>query len=236
MGTVYAGTSGWAYASWKPGFYPARLGAAKFLSHYSSRLNSVEANYTFRRLPSEQLLSRWIEATPPDFKFAVKAHFRITHSRRLRNAAGAVRDFLVSIEPLREAERLGPVLFQLPPNRKLDLKLLEDFLAGLPRDFRFAFEFRDASWFNDDVFGALCRANAALCLAESEDLETPNVTTADFSYLRLRKEKYSLRARKEVDAKVEKLARRGDVFVYFKHGETPKGARYAIRLLKTTGA
>ena len=232
MGNIYAGTSGWAYSRWKPGFYPAKLSPARFLNYFSTRLNSVEANYTFRKLPGEKLLQRWIDATPPAFRFSVKAHFRITHSRRLRDAADATRVFFASIEPLRASGKLGPVLFQLPPNLKLDLSLLEDFLAGLPRDFRTAFEFRNVSWFNDEVFNALRKANVALCVAESDDLETPHVSTADFSYLRLRKEKYSPAARKDAAATLQNLARRGDVFAYFKHGETPKAARYAEMLMK----
>jgi uncharacterized protein YecE (DUF72 family) len=236
MGKIYAGTSGWAYVSWKPLFYPAKLPAAKFLSYYSTRLNSVEVNYTFRSLPTEKLLGRWIDAASPDFKFAFKAHQGITHFRRLRDASGLALDFIASLEPMRKAEKLGPVLFQLPESLKADVKLLEDFLARLPSRFRAAFEFRDPSWFNDEVSNALRKANVALCEAESDDLETLHVSTADFSYLRLRKEKYSPKARKEAETRVAALARRGDVFVYFKHGETPEGAQHAEALLKNVGS
>src|SRR5579864_3248749 len=113
MGKLYAGTSGWAYPQWKPDFYPAKLAAAKFLAYYSTRLNSVELNYTFRRFPTEKLLMGWIDATPPHFKFAVKAHQTITHIKRLRDTSSFTSDFLAALEPLREAGRLGPVLFQL---------------------------------------------------------------------------------------------------------------------------
>jgi uncharacterized protein YecE (DUF72 family) len=233
MRQVYAGTSGWAYASWKPDFYPAKLPAAKFLSHYSARLNSVEVNYTFRRFPSQKLLQGWIEATPPDFKFAFKAHQRITHFMRLRDAAGQTSDFVGALEPMRKANKLGPVLFQLPPHLKLDLNLLEDFLAGLPKQICAAFEFRHSSWFNDEVFTALRNANAALCQAESEDIVTPQVSTADFSYLRLRNESYSVKARNEIAERVKKLVQSGDVFTYFKHEETAEGALYAEGLLSS---
>jgi uncharacterized protein YecE (DUF72 family) len=236
MATIYAGTSGWAYTSWKPGFYPAKLAAAKFLDYYSTQLNSVEVNYTFRRRPSEKLLKRWIDSTPPAFKFAVKAHFRITHSRRLRDAAKPTADFIASLKPLGKASRLGPVLFQLPPNLKCDVKLLEGFLASLPNDIRAAFEFRDESWFSEEIYNALRKFNVALCQAESADIETPPVVTADFSYLRLRKEKYSSNARAEAARRIMSLAQRGDVFVYFKHSETPKNTRYAKNLLKVTSA
>src|ERR1700722_5385294 len=111
-GKVYAGTSGWAYATWKPEFYPAKLAAAKFLGYYATRLNSVEVNYTFRRYPTAKLLAGWIAATPAHFKFAVKAHQNITHIKRLHDVAETTSIFLESLEPLREADKLGPVLFQ----------------------------------------------------------------------------------------------------------------------------
>ncbi len=162
---VYAGTSGWAYPSWKPDFYPAQLASGKFLNHYATRLNTVEVNYTFRRFPTEKLLRGWIEATP----------------------------------------KLGPVLFQLPPFLKCDVSLLNDFLAVLPRSLRAAFEFRHASWFSEEVYAPLRAANAALCNAESEKLETPDVQTADFAYLRLRKEEYSTKERKALEQRIARL-------------------------------
>jgi uncharacterized protein YecE (DUF72 family) len=231
MKTIYAGTSGWAYTTWKPGFYPAKLSSAKFLNYYGTRLNSVEVNYTFRTLPTKKLLEGWIAATPPGFKFAIKAHYTITHIKRLRKVARMTIKFMTSLLPLQNANKLGPVLFQLPPNLKCDLPLLADFLAGLPHHVRIAFEFRHPSWFRDDVFATLHKANVALCLAESEKLETPDVYTADFSYLRMRKEKYPAKARKSLKRKIRNLAQKGEVFVYFKHQETPEGALYAEELL-----
>ena len=231
---IYAGTSGWAYASWKPKFYPTKLGAAKFLNYYAARLNSVEVNYTFRSTPTKDLLTRWIEATPPDFKFAIKAHQRITHFKRLRDAAGVTAEFLDSLEPLSQAKKLGPVLFQLRESFKVDVPLLKDFLKGLPRRTQAAFEFRNTSWFCDEIYDCLRKSNVALCQAETADLETPTVETADFSYLRLRKDRYSATARATVAKKVAKLASDGDVFAYFKHEDTPEGAFYAGELLKKT--
>lgn len=230
-GRIYTGTSGWAYSTWKPKFYPTGLGSARFLEYYASRLNSVEVNYTFRHSPEKNLLTKWIAATPPDFRFAVKAHQMITHIKRLRGTRDIVRDFLYSLQPLRKAGKLGPVLFQLPPNFKCNLGLLEDFLSGLSRGMRFAFEFRHDSWFTDGVFRALRKANVALCQAESEKLKTPSMPTADFTYLRLRKEKYSARARKDLSDTVQRDAKHGDVFVYFKHEDDPSGALYAEELL-----
>jgi uncharacterized protein YecE (DUF72 family) len=236
VGTVYAGTSGWAYATWKPDFYPQKLASAKFLGYYATRLNSVELNYTFRRFPTEKLLTGWIAQTPPGFKFAVKAHQNITHIKRLRGAEQFTADFLAALRPLQEEDKLGPVLFQLPPFLKYDLALLTDFLAGLPKRVRCAFEFRHVSWFSEEVYAALRKANAALCQAQSEKLETPEVETADFSYFRLRKERYSPKERKALSAKVAGLAAQGDAFVFFKHEDTPEGAQYAEQLLMASKA
>jgi uncharacterized protein YecE (DUF72 family) len=232
MAKIYAGTSGWAYASWKPDFYPPKLPSAKFLNYYGTRLNSVEVNYTFRSQATEKLLAGWIAATPADFKFAVKAHQSITHIKRLRAAAKLTSDFLASLEPLRKAGKLGPVLFQLPPNFKCDIARLDEFLEHLPRDVRAAIEFRHPSWFTDEVYERLGRVNVALCQAESEKLETPDVATADFRYFRLRKDQYSARTRTVVTQKVAEAARRADVFAYFKHEDSPDGALYAEDLLK----
>ncbi|HKV05568.1 MAG TPA: DUF72 domain-containing protein [Candidatus Acidoferrales bacterium] len=231
MGTIYAGTSGWAYTSWRPKFYPAGLAPAQFLSHYATRLNSVEVNYTFRNTVNGKLLAEWIAATPAEFRFAVKAHQWITHIKRLRGAARRTSKFLASLEPLGEAGRLGPVLFQLPPNFKCDLARLEEFLEKIPRGTRAAMEFRHPSWFSDDVYERLGQANLALCQAESEKLETPDVATADFAYFRLRKERYSAAARKRVAHRVAEAAQRGDVYVYFKHEDRPDGALYAESVL-----
>jgi len=232
MGKIYTGTSGWAYTSWKPGFYPAKLASAKFLEYYATRLNTVEVNYSFRAQLTEKLLTGWIAATPPDFKFAVKAHQSITHIKRLRGVAKSVSQFLASLEPLRRARKLGPVLFQLPPNFKCDMARLDDFLSHLPSGTRTTIEFRHPSWFVDEVYDRLRRARVALCQAESEDLETPDVTTADFHYFRLRKDQYSPSARGQIKRKVKQAARSGDVFAYFKHEDTPDGALYAEALLK----
>lgn len=228
---LFAGTSGWAYPSWKPEFYPAKMPSAKFLSHYASRLNTVEVNYTFRRFPTEKLLCGWVEATPAGFQFAVKANQKITHVARLRNVADFTSDFLRALQSLDVEKKLGPVLFQLPPFLRCDAGLLKDFLAGLPRNVRSAFEFRHESWFNEETYSILRAANAALCNAESEKLETPDVQTANFAYLRLRKEKYTPKERKALAERIAQLAAKGDVFVYFKHEDTPEGAFQAESLL-----
>jgi uncharacterized protein YecE (DUF72 family) len=229
MKNIYAGTSGWAYASWKPDFYPAKLASKNFLAHYATRLNSVEVNYTFRRFATQALLNRWIDATGPDFHFAMKAHQSITHIKRLRDAESPTQRFLESIEPLRKAKKLGPVLFQLPPYLKCDAGLLREFLAALPKWLRATFEFRHESWFNEDVYAALRNAGASMCLAESEKIESPDVQTAEFHYLRLRKPDCDL---KEVERKARRLAESGPVYIYFKHEDTPEGALNAAALLE----
>ena len=236
MAKVYAGTSGFAYPSWKPRFYPADLAAKRFLEYYSRRLNSVEINYTFRRLAAATTLENWIKATEPGFVFAPKAHQRITHLLRLKDAQEFTEVFLRSIDPLRATRRLGPLLFQLPPYSRCDVTLLSDFLSSLPQDLRYAFEFRHTSWLVDEVYSLLKKHNVALCWAESEKLDIPEIVTADFVYFRLRKAEYSSQERKEISKTVQKLlAERRDVFVFFKHEETPDGALYAEELLKGVG-
>ncbi len=235
MAKLYAGTSGFAYPSWKPRFYPADVPAKRFLEYYSRRLNSVEINYTFHRLPAATTLENWINATEQGFLFVPKAHERITHMLRLKDAAEFTDVFLRSIDPLRATRRLGPVLFQLPPYLRCDVALLAGFLASLPKDLRYAFEFRHISWLADETYDLLKKHNVALCWAESEKLEIPEVATADFVYFRLRKAEYPPEERKKISAGVRKLLDGGkDVFVFFKHEDTPEGALYAEELLKSS--
>jgi uncharacterized protein YecE (DUF72 family) len=232
MPNLYAGTSGFAYPSWKPDFYPEKLPSKKFLSYYSERLNAVEVNYTFRRLPSASTLENWVNQTRAGFVFALKAHMRITHIHRLKPSE-FTEVFFRAIEPLRTARRLGPVLFQLPPALKCDEALLADFLGTLPRDIRCAFEFRHASWLAPPVYQLLEKYGMALCLAESEKLVIPEVVTANFVYSRLRMPEYSPEDRKEIAERVEQLLGQGrDVYVFFKHEDTPAGALYAEELVK----
>jgi uncharacterized protein YecE (DUF72 family) len=230
---LYAGTSGFSYPAWKPDFYPKDLPAKKFLEHYASRLNSVEANYTFRRLAPASVLEGWLKATPADFQFACKAHQTLTHILKMQNAESFTEAFLKSLEPLRAARRLGPVLFQFAPTFKCDPARFAAYLPLLPADIRFAFEFRHVSWLTEEVYEQLAKRNMALCLAESEKLEVPKVFTADFVYFRLRKGDYSDEARAEIAHGVKALLDGGrDVYVYFKHEEDPKGALWAEDLRK----
>jgi uncharacterized protein YecE (DUF72 family) len=233
MATLYAGTSGFAYPAWKPGFYPAKLPSKLFLKNYAERLNCVEINYTFRRLPSASTLQNWVEATPAGFVFAVKANQRITHILRLKNAGEATELFLKMIDPLRTSRRLGPILFQLGPTLKADVALLHDYLELLPAGQRYAFEFRHASWLAEPVYEELRRRNVSLCVAESERLEVPEVITADFVYYRLRKPEYSVDDVAAIRGRSEELLATGrDLYLMFKHEETPDGALNAELLLK----
>lgn len=232
MAQLYAGTSGFAYPQWKPRFYPEKLPQKKFLEHYATRLNAVEINYTFRRTPSAKTLEGWIEATPEGFSFSIKAHQRITHMARLKDAQEPTEFFLRSIEPLRDSKRLGVVLFQLPPYLRCDVAVLAEFAAMLPRSMRYAFEFRHVSWQNDDVYRVLEKHNISYCLAESETVEPPEVITADFVYFRLRKPEYSPEDRETIWGKTKALLDDGkSTFLFFKHEDTPEGALYAEEML-----
>jgi uncharacterized protein YecE (DUF72 family) len=233
MAQLYAGTSGWAYPSWKPDFYPAKLAQAKFLPYYATQLNAVEVNFTFRQLLKETTAQKWIAETPAAFQFSVKAHQVITHIKRLKRTEDFIPRFLSTVQPIAQAGKLGAVLFQLPPNMKADAALLEEFLASLPRGVPSAFEFRHASWFDDSIFELLRKHNRALCVAETEERVTPDVVTAEFCYYRYRKPTYTPEERKAMIGRIrEHLSGGRNVFAYFKHEETPQGAIYAVEVLK----
>jgi uncharacterized protein YecE (DUF72 family) len=236
-GGIYIGSSGWAYASWKPDFYPGTLSSKKFLEYYATRLNSVEVNYTFRSLPSANTIQSWLDATGNSFRFSFKAPQRITHLSRLKNCREALEAFARSIAPAQQANRLGVILFQLPPNMKADLDRLGGFLkdaasTDMATALRMAFEFRHESWFADATYSLLREHSVALCVAESDELSTPDVQTAPFSCYRLRKSVYS---EDDLDAIRENLRARssdGDVFAYFKHEDEPDGALRAAAVLE----
>ena len=196
--SLYIGTSGWAYSIWKPEFYPKDVAAKNFLKFYATKLNAVEVNYTFRRLLSEKAAESWMNDTGPDFKFVAKANQYITHMRRLKNAEESLKRFLGSLEPLLRRKQLGPILFQLPPNLKADVTVLSEFLSLLPRVVQCAFEFRHESWFNDETYEALKKHNAALCVAETESITTPEERTAKYIYFRFRKTELRCHGSQEV--------------------------------------
>ena len=230
---MLAGTSGWSYPAWKGSFYPPELRERDMLAAYAARLPVVEVNNTFYRMPSPSTLQGWRSGAPPGFVFALKAPQRITHKLRLADAGVPLAHFLRNATLLGEA--LGPILFQLPPWLRKDLPRLRDFLAIMPRSFRVAFEFRHASWFDDEVLGALADAGAALCVAEDDEASTPLRATAGFGYLRLRRRDYDAAA---IAAWAERIAAMpwSESFVFFKHEDGARGPAYAELLTRRAGA
>ena len=230
---AYVGTSGWAYPSWKPGFYPQAVPQKKFLEYYATQLNSVEVNYTFRQLPTESMLTGWLGASGHGFRFSFKAPERLTHILRLKECSDAVSALSRALAPVVAAGRMGVVLFQLPPNFKADVPRLDFFLADANScGLRMAFEFRNSTWFSDEVYAVLRRHGVALCVAESDDLETPDVVTAPFTCYRLRKSGYGAAQLDVVENTLRRRSGEGEVFAYFKHEEEPIGAISAVDTLR----
>ena len=227
--TVRVGTSGYNYPEWRGRFYPEKLAAAGMLAYYAARFATVEINATFYRMPAPKAVAGWAAATPAGFVFTLKAPQRITHMRRLRDIDEPLRLFCDAARQL--GEKLGPLLFQLPPSFRKDTDRLRDVLVDVPPDLRCAFEFRHASWFGDDVYDALRSRDAALCVADTENGSTPDEATASWGYYRLRNVDYS-------DAQLSRWAGaltrpgRGDVFCYFKHEDTGTGPALAERLVR----
>jgi len=234
--TLWIGCSGWAYPSWKPGFYPPKTPAKKMLEYYATQLNSVEVNYTFRQLPSPATVDGWLAQAGADFRFSFKAPQRITHIKRLKDSSDALSAFYAALLPVIRAGRMGVVLFQLPPNLKADPSRLASFLKEAAPEstgtLRVAFEFRHPSWFVSEIFDLLRQHQAALCVAESDELQTPDVITASFCCYRLRKSDYGPGDLQQIEVQLTANAQRGDVFAYFKHEDTPTGALQAAALLK----
>jgi len=228
--SIQAGTSGFSYPEWKGSFYPEKLPQKEFLAHYAGVFDTVEINNTFYRFPHSSLLEGWRDGTPDGFSFAVKANQGITHRGRLRDVEELTRDFVERCKLLKD--KLGPILFQLPPNFKRDDERLADFLDLLDPRMRFAFEFRHASWFDDAVYSLLSASGAALCVSEGDKLDTPRVATGKFVYARLRKEEYSDQELTDWYAWMNDQVKQGrDVFAYLKHDEEGESPEYALRLL-----
>ena len=229
---AWIGTSGFQYAEWKGKFYPEDLSAAKMLAFYAQQFATTEINYTFHRIPSAKTIDNWKLQTPTAFRFSLKAPQKVTHYSRLRECSDTIRYFHDVTSAL--GEKLGPVLFQLPPNFKKDTLLLADFVNGLPEGMRAAFEFRHETWFADDVFEALKARGVALCIADMGEITTPPVATANYGYLRLRREDYES---KDVTRWAEFIhAQDGnweDGFIYFKHEDAGIGPRLAKEMMQT---
>lgn len=230
-GTLRVGTSGYSYSAWKGAFYPKDLKPSEFLAFYATRFGTVEINNTFYRFPTPSLLAGWRDGTPEEFSFAVKANQGITHRARLKDTDELARDFVERCRVL--GSKMGPLLFQLPPNFRRDDDRLALFLAGLPPDAGYAVEFRHESWFDDAVFQILRDTEVALCVAEGEKIETPALATAGFAYVRLRKESYEAKELRRWRAWIEERLDEGrDVYAYLKHDEAGVSPELALRLLE----
>ncbi len=221
------GTSGFSYKEWKGSFYPEDLPATQMLSYYARRLDSVEINNTFYRLPRAEVLKKWKSQVPADFSFVLKASRRITHMKRLKDV-GEPLEYLTRTAKEALGAALGPILFQLPPYLRKDVGRLSDFLAILPTGVRAAFEFRHESWFGDDTYRALSDGGAALVIADTDEGDAPVVDTAGFGYARLRRPGYT---DEDLVRWAAALRERewADVFVFFKHEDAGAGPRMAGR-------
>jgi uncharacterized protein YecE (DUF72 family) len=223
---MLAGTSGYSYKEWLGSFYPDKLPAKEMLRYYAGHFPTVEINNTFYRMPAESMLAGWVNEVPASFRFTLKAPQRITHQKRLREAEQEVAEFLRRAAAL--GGQLGMILFQLPPFLRKDLPRLKDFLAALPPSLRVAMEFRHESWQDDEVYAALRERGAALCVADTDEGDTPFVCTADSGYLRLRRTHYD---DKDLSAWAERVAAQPlqRAYVYFKHEDEALGTRFARR-------
>jgi len=236
--TLLAGTSGFSYKEWLGHFYPEQLPGSEMLHYYAEHFSTVEINNTFYRMPAESMLAQWSQQVPDHFAFTLKAPRRITHDQRLRESESNVAEFLRRAGVL--GSRLGALLFQLPPFLKKDLARLRDFLALLPPGREIAFEFRNASWQDDEVYEALRSHAAILCVTDTDEGDTPFVATSSCGYVRLRRTHYDDR---ELEAWAEQIAARAlpKTYVYFMHEDEALGTRFARRLneawaVLTTGA
>ena len=227
---TWIGTSGFSYDEWKGNFYPEKMSSKDMLRYYAERFPTVEINNTFYRMPKEDVLKGWADQVPESFRFVIKGPQKITHIARLKEC-GELLAYLFRVTAALGA-RLGPLLFQLPPNFKKDVPRLEAFFAAMPSRRRVAVEFRHASWFDDETYEALRKNGAALCVADTgEEPVAPLVPTADWGYLRLRREEFS-------DAELKEWAKRireqpwTDAYVFLKHEEEGKGPRLAAKLIE----
>jgi len=231
--TLYVGTSGYSYKEWKGSFYPESIAAKDMLSYYASRLHAVELNNTFYRMPQPGMIASWKAQVPANFRFSVKAPQSITHFRRLKDAAPQTRILLKIISALEE--RLGAVIFRLPEDMKKDLKLLETFLKVLPADTPAVFDFRHPTWFDEEMGELLRSQNRVFCMSDIEELpESYEYRTADWGYVRLRRERYTEAELVQLSKRI-KAQKWKDTYVFFKHedeGTGPKLAEQFVMLSK----
>jgi len=233
---IYIGTSGWHYKHWKGPFYPDDLSEKDFLSFYSNYFDTVEINNSFYRLPEKRTCKQWHKAVKDDFIFSVKASRYITHIKKLNYPEHSLPLFLSTIYTLRK--KLGPVLFQLPPSWRLNIKRLEDFLAQLPPKKRYTFEFRNETWFDDSVYNLLSKYNVAFCLWDLKGKMSPEIVTADFVYIRLHgptenayEGSYSKMHLNKWARKFRKWVSQGkDIYCYFDNDQSGFAAKNALAL------
>lgn len=233
---LYVATSGWYYDHWKGPFYPEDLPKNRFLEYYSERFNTVEINNSFYRLPEESTIAEWRDKTPDDFAFSVKASRLITHIKRLKDPGRTLPNFLDRIKAF--GDKLGPILFQLPPKWNVNTERLREFLDALPKDNRYTFEFRDISWFTPKVYDMLAEYNAALCMYDFNHVLSPRKLTADFAYMRLHGPNGPYRGQytDEVledwaDAFTEWFKDVDEIYCYFDNDEAGYAAKDALRLI-----
>jgi uncharacterized protein YecE (DUF72 family) len=231
MRNVFVGTSGYNYPEWRGSFYPAKFPTSKMLAYYAERFDTVEVNYTFYRVPTPALLEGWAKTTPEGFRFTLKAPRRITHDSKLRRCEELTRNFCQTAQTL--GEKLGVLLFQLPPTFKRDDDTLAAFIDVLPGGTRAAFEFRHASWHDELFFAILRERGIALCVADSEKMTTPVVTTAEYTYFRLRDEAYQPVDIERWASTIRDASNERDAYVYFKHEEQGKGPEFAALLVSS---
>jgi uncharacterized protein YecE (DUF72 family) len=227
MARIWFGTSGFSYKEWKGKFYREDLPNRGMLHYYATRLNSVEIDSTFYRMPTASTLETWKAETPDSFRFTIKASQQITHRQRLKVPSDAL-DYLVGVVPTL-GDRLGLMLYQLPPFFRADLSRLEAFLSRLPRGIRAAFEFRHDSWFARETYSLLERYNVALCIHDADDHTTPMILTTDCAYVRLRRSHYEPQLREEWQNRFREWSGKGvEVFAYIKHEDNPDAPLIAL--------
>lgn len=237
-GKIYIGTSGWNYDGWKGNFYPAGVTQKNFLSAYAENFSTSEINTSFYGLPSTQTVKNWKKATPDDFIFAIKASRYITHNKKLKDPKDSVQRFFEAIRPL--GDKTGPILFQLPPKWKVNTERLSDFLKIIARrKYRYTFEFRHDSWHCEEVYDLLRKYNAALCLYDLAQFQSPEIVTADFIYIRLHgpsenkyQGSYDTKTLKAWAAKMKDWSKKKDVYCYFDNDQKGYAPADALRLMK----
>ncbi|HEY0046186.1 MAG TPA: DUF72 domain-containing protein [Flavobacterium sp.] len=232
---INIGTSGWHYKHWQGNFYPAGLKTAEHFEYYLKHFDTVEINNSFYRLPTKETFRSWRENSPADFIYVVKANRFITHMKKLKEPAESIARFMDHVTELKE--KLGPILFQLPPGWNINIERFEEFLAKLPKQYRYAFEFRNGTWYDKTIYDLLIQYNCAFCIYELAGHTTPVITTANFVYLRLHgpgdnkyQGSYSNEALQDWAKQCVEWSRDKEVFVYFDNDEAGYAAFNALKL------